>query len=137
MSPVETGKYVITNVQYGNVAILEDGNTATPVTADSFDQKNHSRWNVTELSNKRYTIVNFGTATDAYSGDGADEGDIVEGRPSRNQQWVIKETNTSDVYTISTTGSRYYWSLSSGESGTLVTLSAKTDKRSQWTFTKK
>ncbi|KAF9032527.1 hypothetical protein BDZ89DRAFT_1131377 [Hymenopellis radicata] len=80
MSPVETGKYVITNVQYGNVAILEDGNTATPVTADIFDQKNHSRWTVTELSNKRYTIVNFGTATDAYSGDSADEGDVVEGK---------------------------------------------------------
>ena len=54
---------------------------------------------MTELSNERYHIKNFGVATEAYTGDGADLGANVEGR-SRDQQWVIHETNTQDVYTF-------------------------------------
>jgi len=136
MTQLDTGRYVITNVKFLNLAMLPDANDESDVIARSENNDPGEKWNVTLLNNKRYTIKNHGFTHFAGCDNRASKGDGVRGR-ERNQQWIIKESRVKGQYTISPTDADVFWGLEDGENDSPVILAtAPNDAKNQWTFTK-
>jgi hypothetical protein len=131
--PIESGRYIITNVRFQKSACIEDPNNGTPlVSSDGRDPFNREvsflplfrmvpfypkpfilrqlQWEVVRLRNGRYSIQNVNHGSFANGGNRAIRGDNVEGR-HRMQMWIIKETCFSGIYTYV---SRCYWLLTGG-----------------------
>ncbi|KAF9025961.1 hypothetical protein BDZ89DRAFT_52290 [Hymenopellis radicata] len=137
MAPLETGTYSVTNAGFNNSAELADGNYGTPVTCNAYTDRDSFKlqWKVTMKWNGRYRLENKGAANKVYSGDHAQVNAEVTARP-QDQEWAIEETNTG-TYTISTIGTLNKWRLDNGDADCPVTLSAKSDVRSQWSFVRR
>ncbi|KAJ7608762.1 hypothetical protein FB45DRAFT_1010804 [Roridomyces roridus] len=132
----DTGRYIITNVRYQNLAILPDANDESDVVAATEENSASEKWNVTLLNNKKYTIKNHGFSNFAACEARPGAGVAVAGR-ARQQQWIIKQGRVKGQFTISPTDAELCWGLADGEASTPITLaSVPTDTKNQWTFTK-
>ncbi|KIM88143.1 hypothetical protein PILCRDRAFT_85437 [Piloderma croceum F 1598] len=135
MPALDTGRYIITNVKYGNLAVLPDANDESDIIAGVEENNPGEKWNVTLLNNRKFTIKNHGFDHFAGCETRPEKGDTVFGR-ERNKQWVIRETRIKGRYTISPTDGDVFWGLPDGESETPITLaSTPNDSKNQWTFT--
>jgi len=134
---IQSGLYIIQNVDNKAYADLADGNIGTPITSLSNDGPN-IKWNVTLLNNKYYTIKNFVYATsEAFASAVPSDGDTVVAK-SDPTQWIIKETNIKGHYLISpSVDNTLFWNLKEVTDRTKVKLSKDANDNSKWTFTVK
>ncbi|KAG8742084.1 hypothetical protein FRC10_002020 [Ceratobasidium sp. 414] len=136
---IDTGRYRIVNAKWSNLAYLPDPNSDSDVVGNDNTGGPGEQWNVTKLSNGKYTIRNHDHGNYA----------VVESRPSagagvvggtREKQWVIKEARVKGQYTrgsISPTDGDVFWGLEDGESMTpLAVFSTPNDTKNQWKFEK-
>jgi len=136
MAPLDTGRYIITNAKFLNLACLPDANDESDIVARTEENYSGEKWNITLLNNRKYHIKNHGFSNSAGCDNRAEKGDSVRGR-GRNQQWIIKESRIRGQYTIAPTDADVFWGLVDGEMDTPITLaSAPTDPKNQWTFAK-
>ncbi|TDL14464.1 hypothetical protein BD410DRAFT_903034 [Rickenella mellea] len=137
MSPnvIPTGKYLIKNAGFKNLAYLPDSNYDSSLTANaSIEIDGAQKWNITQLSNGHYNIQNYQNVSFASCGTRAEKGHRVVGRDNA-KQWVLTETKIKNQYVISPSDSEVFWGLDNGEEHTPITLTqTPTDPRNQWTF---
>jgi hypothetical protein len=138
MAPLDTGRYIITNFKFKNVALLADPNSASDICGDHRQDRIGEMWTVILLSNGNYTIKNYGFgsyATCEYITKPEAGHNIVGG--DHQQQWKITEARWHHSYVICPTRNGHvYWSLADQESGTPITLEPYTmTTKIQWEFT--
>lgn len=134
MAIVESGNYFIENVKQKNIAAVVDNNIGSPLMASVHMNNIGEVWNVLRLSNEQYIIKNIECNFYAFSGSRSSKGNTVDGKV-RTQYWRIQETREKGKFTISTTDTDVFWSLSDAEAKTPIELAeVSTDKRSWWIF---
>ena len=123
MVRLDTGRYVIQNAKFMNVAVLPDANDQSEIigreSSGDPGEKVHTltlhhdmsqltalQWNVIQLNSGRYTIKSHGFDHFASCGYRADHGDNIQGR-QQVQQLVIKETRIKTQYMCVTDSDTY------------------------------
>ncbi|TDL19219.1 hypothetical protein BD410DRAFT_792463 [Rickenella mellea] len=135
---IDTERYTITNAKFLNAALLRDANSESDVVAAAAAAEitPNEVWHITLLSNKRYTIQNYGAASFATCRFRATKGDNVVGGAC-SQQWLILESRIDGRYIISPLNADLCWGLKDDENDTPVTLaSTPRDLKNQWIFCK-
>jgi len=141
MAPLDTGRFIITNSKFKNVAFLADPNPCSVICGDYQQDRPGEMWNVVRLSNGNYTIKSYAHATYATCEFIAkpDVGNniIGLGGDSYQQQWKFTEARP-DLYVICPTKSGHvYWHLANTESRTPITLESYCESSNiQWNFIK-
>jgi len=138
MAQLDTGRYIITNCKFKNVAFLADPNSASDICGDHRQDRIGEMWNVILLSNGNYTIDNYGFgsyATCEYIAKPEAGHNVVGG--DHQQQWKITEERENSYVICPTRNGHVYWSLADQESGTPITLEPYSRAtKIQWEFTK-
>ncbi|KAG8730657.1 hypothetical protein FRC10_002448 [Ceratobasidium sp. 414] len=141
MSAVDTGRYKIVNVKWGNLAFLPDPNTDSDIVGNIDnnsigEQAPPSQWNVTRLSNGKYTLRSHGYSSYATVASRPSAGESAVGG-TREKQWVIKEARVRGQFTVAPSDSDVFWGLADGESMTPITMAiTPNDPKNQWKFVK-
>ncbi|KAG8742081.1 hypothetical protein FRC10_002017 [Ceratobasidium sp. 414] len=139
MSTIDTGRYRIVNVKWSNLAYLPDPNSESAVVGNDNTGSAGEQWNVSKLSNGKYTIRSQEHSSYASATSRPSQGDGVVGG-TREKQWVIKEARVRGQYTrrsISPSDGDVFWGLEDGEPMTPIAMfSTPNDTKNQWRFEK-
>jgi hypothetical protein len=140
MASLDTGRYIITNFQFKNVAFLADANSCSDICADHQQDRTGEMWNVVLLKNGNYTIQNhsFGSYASCESIVKPVAGQNIVGADHK-AQWNIRVTETDDnLYVISPiTNGHVCWYLVDQGSGTPITVQSYfRSGKTQWGFTR-
>jgi len=131
---IDTGRYNIVNYGSGNLAVLHDPNESDLV-AGLNEGKSGEKWDIMLLSNRKFTIRNYGHELFAHCGHRATTGGGVNSKGVL-QQFVIKESRFRNKYTIAPSDNPdVFWGVPDDEIGTPLELgSTPTHKRYLWSF---